>query len=114
MVMLLRSPALASTVLSCISLLSTPVHAYIPAFPTNDTQDAIQNGLNVTDVSTLSLLWYETGCVLPSSKGSLFSIPRPSRVSDSYSVNVAYELVGAGSNGISWVRDIRFDGLPFD
>jgi hypothetical protein len=33
-------------------------HAYIPAVPTNDTNEAIQFGLNVTDTSHLYLQWY--------------------------------------------------------
>ena len=45
------------------ALLSTfgQVHAYIPASPTNDTGVAIQNGLNISDVSKLHLQWYSTG-----------------------------------------------------
>lgn len=35
-----------------------PVSAYIPAEPTNDTNLAIQDGLNVTDQSRLFLQWY--------------------------------------------------------
>lgn len=35
-----------------------PVSAYIPATPTNDTNLAIQDGLNVTDQSRLFLQWY--------------------------------------------------------
>jgi hypothetical protein len=35
-----------------------PVSAYIPASPTNDTNLAIQDGLNVTDVSRVILQWY--------------------------------------------------------
>jgi len=66
------------------------VHAYIPAVATNDTQNAIKNGLNVTDVSTLSLSWFESGG------------------RNSYSVNVAYELVGLMSNGISWGAFVHF------
>lgn len=53
-----------STILFYILWLSTAVRAYIPAIATNDTQSAIQSGLNVTDVSTLNLLWYENGCAL--------------------------------------------------
>ncbi|KAF9784331.1 hypothetical protein BJ322DRAFT_1007070 [Thelephora terrestris] len=78
------------TFLFCILWLSSAVHAYIPAVPTNNTQDAIQSGLNVTDVSTLSLLWYQNGG------------------SNSYSINVAYELVGAGSKGISQGALVHF------
>lgn len=54
----------ASIIPLYILWLSAAVHAYIPATPTNDTQSAIQSGLNVTDVSMLSLLWYENGCAL--------------------------------------------------
>ena len=32
--------------------------AYIPAVPTNNTQDAINGGLNVTDVSKLYVQWF--------------------------------------------------------
>lgn len=53
--------------------------AYIPAVPTNNTQDAINGGLNVTDVSRLYVQWF----------GGI----------DSQSVS--YQLVGSGSNGIS-------------
>jgi len=35
-----------------------PAHAYIPVHPTNDTQIAIQDGLNVTDISRVYLQWY--------------------------------------------------------
>jgi hypothetical protein len=35
-----------------------PVSAYIPAVPTNDTSLAIQDGLNVTDISRVLLQWY--------------------------------------------------------
>jgi hypothetical protein len=43
-----------------IGLLSLllPVSAYIPALPTNDTNLAIQDGLNITDVSRVTLQWY--------------------------------------------------------
>jgi hypothetical protein len=39
------------------------VYAYIPASPTNNTNDAIQQGLNVSDVSKLQLQWYSDGSV---------------------------------------------------
>jgi hypothetical protein len=39
------------------------VHAYIPASPTNNTNAAIQQGLNVSDVSKLQLQWYSDGSV---------------------------------------------------
>lgn len=64
----------SSLLLLYILRLSAAVRAYIPAIPTNDTQTAIQSGLNVTDVSTLNLLWYENSCVIPSSP---FSLPWP-------------------------------------
>ena len=34
------------------------VQAYIPATPTNDTTQAIADGLNVTDVSRVYFQWY--------------------------------------------------------
>ncbi len=37
--------------------------SYVPAWPTNSTQDAISYGLNITDVSTLHLQWYTNGYV---------------------------------------------------
>jgi hypothetical protein len=39
------------------------VHAYIPASPTNNTNAAIQQGLNVSDVSKLQLQWFPNGSV---------------------------------------------------
>lgn len=56
------------------------VYAYIPASPTNSSQDAIAGGLNVTDISNLDMQWYSNG---------------------SYSEHVSYQLVGNGSQGIS-------------
>ncbi|KAF8868934.1 hypothetical protein CPB85DRAFT_1242210 [Mucidula mucida] len=56
------------------------VLSYIPASPTNSTDDAIAGGLNVTDVSKLHLQWYMNG---------------------SYWENISYQLVGNGSQGIS-------------
>ncbi|TFK44720.1 hypothetical protein BDQ12DRAFT_673454 [Crucibulum laeve] len=56
------------------------VLAYIPAQATNSTHDAIEGGLNVTDISKLYMMWYSNG---------------------SYNENVSYQLVGNGSNGIS-------------
>lgn len=35
-----------------------PVQAYIPAIPTNDTNTAIADGLNVTDTSRIYFQWY--------------------------------------------------------
>ena len=34
------------------------VQAYIPATPTNDTTQAIADGLNVTDISRIYFQWY--------------------------------------------------------
>jgi hypothetical protein len=47
----------------CITILATFIgaHAYIPALPTNNTAQAIQDGLNVSDVSKLHLQWYSNG-----------------------------------------------------
>ncbi|KAJ2918584.1 hypothetical protein MD484_g1857, partial [Candolleomyces efflorescens] len=56
------------------------VHAYIPALPTNSSQEAIAGGLNVTDISKLDMFWYSQG---------------------SYSQYVSYQLAGNGTNGIS-------------
>lgn len=56
------------------------VYAYIPASPTNSSQDAIAGGLNVTDISNLFMQWYSNG---------------------SYAEHVSYQLVGNGSQGIS-------------
>jgi hypothetical protein len=36
---------------------SFPVSAYIPALPTNDTGLAIQDGLNVSDISRVIVQW---------------------------------------------------------
>ncbi|KAF9447498.1 hypothetical protein P691DRAFT_646978, partial [Macrolepiota fuliginosa MF-IS2] len=54
--------------------------AYIPASPTNSTQDAIAGGLNITDISQLRLQWYSNG---------------------NYVENVSYQLAGNGTQGIS-------------
>lgn len=53
-----------SNALAVVLALSTLVSAYIPASPTNDTNAAIQGGLNITDVSTLHLQWFQDGYVL--------------------------------------------------
>jgi len=65
---------------SALSAIGVRVHAYIPASPTNNTNAAIQQGLNVSDVSKLKLQWYPDG--------SLWE-------------NVSYQLVGAESTGVS-------------
>ncbi|KAG6831745.1 hypothetical protein H0H92_007897 [Tricholoma furcatifolium] len=59
---------------------SAQVLAYIPAQPTNSSQEAIEGGLNVTDISKLYLRWYPNGY---------------------YSQNVSYQLAGYGSTGTS-------------
>ncbi|KAG6865367.1 hypothetical protein C0991_003144 [Blastosporella zonata] len=56
------------------------VLAYVPALPTNSTQEAIDGGLNVTDISKLYLRWYPNGY---------------------YSQNVSYQLAGYESQGTS-------------
>jgi hypothetical protein len=37
------------------------VNAYIPAYPTNSSQQAVDGGLNATDVSRLDMFWYSQG-----------------------------------------------------
>ncbi|KAF8070467.1 hypothetical protein FPV67DRAFT_1413367 [Lyophyllum atratum] len=56
------------------------VLAYVPAHPTNSSQEAIAGGLNVSDISKLHLRWYSKNY---------------------YSQNVSYQLAGYGSQGIS-------------
>ncbi|KAK0461080.1 uncharacterized protein EV420DRAFT_1530134 [Desarmillaria tabescens] len=68
------------TLISVLIILSPGVYSYIPASPTNSTQDAIAGGLNITDVSKLHLQWYSNG---------------------SYWETVSYQLVGHDSQGIS-------------
>jgi hypothetical protein len=46
------------TLLIGLLVVLLPVFAYIPAIPTNDTNAAIQGGLNVTDISRVCLQWY--------------------------------------------------------
>jgi hypothetical protein len=46
------------TLLIGVLVVLLPVFAYIPAIPTNDTNLAIQGGLNVTDISRVFLQWY--------------------------------------------------------
>ncbi|KAI0268528.1 hypothetical protein BGY98DRAFT_335318 [Russula aff. rugulosa BPL654] len=76
-----------------IGLLSLllPVSAYIPALPTNDTNLAIQDGLNITDVSRVTLQWY-----------SVAGLPGED------SQYVSYQLVGQHTNGISKGALVRF------
>ncbi|EKM80980.1 hypothetical protein AGABI1DRAFT_119517 [Agaricus bisporus var. burnettii JB137-S8] len=61
-------------------LLAALAAAYIPASPTNSTQDAIAGGLNITDISKLRLQWYSNG---------------------NYVENISYQLAGNGTSGIS-------------
>lgn len=58
-------------VLTFLMFLGVFVSAYVPALPTNSTQDAIAGGLNVTDISNLNLQWYFNGFV-PTPTPSLF------------------------------------------
>ena len=51
------TPLLHHLLIGLLSLL-LPVSAYIPAVPTNNTDLAIQDGLNVSDVSRVILQWY--------------------------------------------------------
>jgi hypothetical protein len=51
------TPLLHPILIALLALL-LPVSAYIPAVPTNDTNLAIQGGLNVSDVSRVILQWY--------------------------------------------------------
>jgi len=62
------------------ALAGVDVHAYIPASPTNSTDAAIQQGLNMSDASKLQLRWYSDG---------------------SLSESVSYQLVGADTTGVS-------------
>ncbi|PPQ63983.1 hypothetical protein CVT24_009412 [Panaeolus cyanescens] len=67
------------TKISLLMLLQSAL-GYIPALPTNSTRYAIASGLNVTDISKLTLQWYSNG---------------------SYQEHVSYQLVGSGSTGFS-------------
>ena len=75
--------------------------AYIPALPTNSSQEAIAGGLNVTDISKLEMFWYSQGCVLALQHTSLISL-----CPSSYSQFVSYQLAGNGTTGISKVVSI--------
>ena len=57
--MLVRVLLYTIAVTLTLFLMLLPVQAYIPAFPTNDTADAIANDLNKKDASQLILMWYE-------------------------------------------------------
>jgi hypothetical protein len=50
-------PLIYPLIVGLLPILSS-VFAYIPAIPTNDTNLAIQDGLNVTDISRVVLQWY--------------------------------------------------------
>lgn len=80
----------------------THVFAYIPASATNDTNAAIQGGLNVTDVSKLHLQWFSNGCV-HQIMTAIINYSYPAACS-SYWENVSYQLVGSGSNGFTQVQ----------
>lgn len=80
-------------------LLAALAAAYIPASPTNSTQDAIAGGLNITDISKLRLQWYSNG-----------SVSRPLSPAETiltacsnYVENISYQLAGNGTSGISKV-----------
>lgn len=49
---------------AALCLAKPGAYAYIPAVPTNSTQDAIAGGLNVTDISQLYMQWYSNGCAI--------------------------------------------------
>ncbi|PIL35805.1 hypothetical protein GSI_01465 [Ganoderma sinense ZZ0214-1] len=76
-----------------VLVLPGPSLGYIPAQATNETAVAQQAGLNFSDVSKLSMLWYPMG---------------------SYSEQISYQLVGADSSGISKGALVHFseDKLP--
>ncbi|EAU91210.2 RING-7 protein [Coprinopsis cinerea okayama7 len=74
--------AIAVAVVCC---LAQSVLAYIPALPTNSTDEAIEAGLNVTELSKLRMQWNSNGA-----NGIGW-----------YVENVSYQLAGNGSTGIS-------------
>jgi hypothetical protein len=95
--------------LTVLLWLTGRVWAYVPASPTNSTDDAIRGGLNVTDVSQLHLQWYSNGCVV---KYALYQ--RRLKGGERWywdSSPVSYQLVGLDSQGISEVRRTR-NSLP--
>lgn len=49
---------LCTTAVAISFFLLLQVQAYIPATPTNDTTQAIADGLNVTDISRVYFQWY--------------------------------------------------------
>ncbi|KAH9069797.1 hypothetical protein EDB83DRAFT_2370643 [Lactarius deliciosus] len=86
-------PPLLHTIAVAIGLfvLLLPIQAYIPMVPTNDTNAAIADGLNVTDISRVYLQWYN----VVGFPGEDFQ-------------TVSYQLVGNGSSGISKGALVRF------
>ncbi|OSD07120.1 hypothetical protein PYCCODRAFT_1442528 [Trametes coccinea BRFM310] len=80
---MLRCWAIMTALVAFLQAIVASVHAYIPAQPTNQTNVAQAAGLNFSDVSSISLLWYPKGF---------------------YDETVSYQLVGAYSTGISKVR----------
>ncbi|KAI9067429.1 hypothetical protein FKP32DRAFT_1673196 [Trametes sanguinea] len=69
-----------TALLALLQAFVASVHAYIPAQPTNETNVAQAAGLNISDVSRISLLSYPTNV---------------------HNETVSYQLVGALSTGIS-------------
>ena len=57
--MLVQVPLHTMAVTFGLFVLLLPVQAYVPAFPTNDTADAISNDLNAKDTSLLNVTWIE-------------------------------------------------------
>ncbi|KAH9055531.1 hypothetical protein EDB87DRAFT_1640088 [Lactarius vividus] len=86
-------PPLLHSIVVAIGLLVLllPVHAYIPMVPTNDTNVAIADGLNITDISRVYLQWYNVAGF----PGEDFQ-------------TVSYQLVGENSTGISKGALVRF------
>jgi len=70
-----------------VLLITTGTVAYIPAQATNDTSSTSANGPNVTGVSNFDLSWYPNG---------------------SGNIDVAYELAGSNSLGISQGAVVHF------
>ncbi|KAI3618955.1 ring finger domain [Moniliophthora roreri] len=80
--------SISASILFLFALLSSfCVLAYVPASPTNNTEDAIAAGLNVTDVSLLHLQWFANG---------------------SYTQHISYQLAGNGSQGVTQGALVHF------
>ena len=78
--------------------LSSVSYAYIPAQATNSTKDAIDGGLNVTDISNLHLQWATGLDTLLDTPWTCLTYCRSTKE------HVAYRIVGVGSLGITRVR----------